>query len=108
MGLFAKTVSDSKSVVWQSTTFPFVMEKTVPPEKVDTNPKEKMKQMRLPFAPIQKENANTKQKEEQEKERQRIAIEKQLKLQAEKAAKEELDAINQRACKKEQIEKENQ
>merc|ERR1711953_235174 len=106
--LFAKTVSDSKSVVWQSTTFPFVMEKTIPPEKVDTNPKEKMKQMRLPFAPIQKENAITKQKEEQEKERQRIAIEKQLKLEAEKAAQEELDAINQRECKKEQIEKENQ
>merc|ERR1739844_510939 len=63
---------------------------------VDTNPKEKMKQMRLPFAPIQKENAITKQKEEQEKERQRIAIEKQLELEAEKAAQKELDAINQR------------
>jgi len=75
------------------------MEKSIPPEKVDTNSKEKMKQMRLPFAPIQKENAITKQKEEQEKERQRVAIEKQLKLEAEKAAQEELDAINQRECK---------
>merc|ERR1712062_191464 len=91
-----QNISDSKSVVWQSTTFSIVMEKTIPPEKVDTNPKEKMKQMRLPFAPIQKENAITKQKEEQEKERQRIAIEKQLKLEAEKAAQKELDAINQR------------
>ena len=61
----------------------------LPPKKVESNSKEKMKQMRLPFAPIQKENAILKQKEEQEKEREKIAQEKQKKLETEKRALEE-------------------
>ena len=61
----------------------------LPPKKVEPNSKEKMKQMRLPFAPIQKENAILKQKEEQEKEREKIAEEKQKKLETEKRALEE-------------------
>ena len=60
------------------------------PPKEDTVPKpEKMKQMRLPFAPIPKENALIRLKEEQEKER--ISVEKareykQRKLESERAA----------------------
>ena len=63
----------------------------MPPNKPEGNSKEKMKQMRLPFAPIQKANAISKQKEEQEKERERVALEKekQKQLEAEKAAKEQ-------------------
>ena len=45
--------------------------------------------MRLPFAPIQKENAITKQKEEQAKEIEKAAEEKQKRLEAERIAKEE-------------------
>jgi hypothetical protein len=63
----------------------------MPPNKPEGNSKEKMKQMRLPFAPIQKENSISKQKEQQEKERERVALEKekQKQLEAERAAKEE-------------------
>ena len=59
--------------------------------KMDPKPK-KVKQMRLPFAPIQKENALNKQKAEQEKERLRVAKEKEereKKLEAERIVKEE-------------------
>ena len=38
-----------------------------PPKASAQTSKEKMKQMRLPFAPIQKDNAISKQKEEQAK-----------------------------------------
>ena len=60
-----------------------------PPKASTLTSKEKMKQMRLPFAPIQKENAIIKQKEDQAKEIERAAEEKQKKLEAERIAKEE-------------------
>ena len=60
-----------------------------PLKKLESNSKEKKKQMRLPFAPIQKENAINRQKEEQEKEREKVAQEKQRKLEAERIAQEE-------------------
>ena len=60
-----------------------------PPKASAMTSKEKMKQMRLPFAPIQKENAITKQKEEQAKEIEKAAEEKQKRLEAERIAKEE-------------------
>ena len=60
-----------------------------PPKASALTTKEKMKQLRLPFAPIQKENAILKQKEEQEKEKERVAEEKQKKLEADRIAKEE-------------------
>ena len=60
-----------------------------PPKASALTSKEKMKQMRLPFAPIQKENAILKQKEEQEKEKEKVAEEKQKKLEADRIAKEE-------------------
>ena len=60
-----------------------------PPKASAMISKEKMKQMRLPFAPIQKENAITKQKEEQAKEIEKAAEEKQKRLEQERIAKEE-------------------
>ena len=59
-----------------------------PPKAPALTSKEKLKQMRLPFAPIQKENAIIKQKEDQAKEIERAAEEKQKKLEAERIAKE--------------------
>ena len=60
-----------------------------PPKALAQTSKEKMKQMRLPFAPIQKDNAISKQKEEQAKEIEKAAEEKQKKIEAERIAKEE-------------------
>ena len=60
-----------------------------PPKASTMNSKEKLKQMRLPFAPIQKDNAINKQKEEQSKEIEKAAEEKQKRLEAERIAKEE-------------------
>ena len=60
-----------------------------PPKASAQTSKEKMKQMRLPFAPIQKDNAISKQKEEQAKEIEKAAEEKQKKIEAERIAKEE-------------------